>query len=221
MALTPKSNRLAGLVLAVALMLTTVPIFAQDVTDDSDEFRGLVTVEGLPPEAPHEGAVITVDLSKNRVYLFRDGQLVRQSPVATGSDKVLRGKGHVWWFRTPRGLHQVLRRIENPIWTKPDWAYVEEGKAIPAANSPDRKVKGKMGKYALDLGGGVMLHGTDDPKTIGQRVSHGCIRIPADMLKQLWDVAQVGTPVYIFESAPDPQVLARKGLNDLDMLAVD
>lgn len=216
--MTPKFFRLGTSLIAAALMLTAVPSFAQEIDTDEDEIQQLVTVDGLPAEAPKQGAVITVDLSKNRIYLFRDGMLVKSSPVATGSDKVLRGKNRVWWFRTPRGMHQVLRRIENPVWTKPDWAYVEEGKAVPAANSPDRKVKGKLGKYALDLGGGVMLHGTDDPKSIGQRVSHGCIRIPDDMLKKLWEMALVGTPVYIFESEVSPEVMARKGLNDLEML---
>jgi L,D-transpeptidase ErfK/SrfK len=171
--------------------------------------------EGLPPEAPRSGEIITIDVSTNQVYLFRDGQLVRKSAAATGSDKVLKKGRKVWWFRTPRGRYTVLRKIQDPVWTKPDWAFVEEGKPIPPADSPLRKERGTMGKYALDLGERVMIHGTNDPKSIGRRVSHGCIRLPNDMLKLLWKEVEVGTEVYIYDSAP--RYASHSGLSDLDL----
>ncbi|HET8774659.1 MAG TPA: L,D-transpeptidase [Thermoanaerobaculia bacterium] len=172
--------------------------------------------EGLPPEAPRTGTIITIDVSTNQVYLFRDGELVRKSAAATGSDKVLRQGRKVWWFRTPRGKHTVLRKVADPVWNKPDWAFVEEGKKIPPPDSPLRKEKGTMGKYALDLGDRVMIHGTNDPKSIGRRVSHGCIRLPNDMLKVLWKEAEVGTEVYIFDS--QPRYASKAGLSDLDLV---
>ena len=73
-----------------------------------------------------------------------------------------------------------------------------------------------MGKYALDLGDRVMIHGTNDPKSIGRRVSHGCIRLPHDMLKVLWKEAAVGTEVYIYDS--QPRYAAKGGLSDLDLV---
>jgi L,D-transpeptidase ErfK/SrfK len=177
--------------------------------------------EGLPPDASRTGTVITIDVSTNRAYLFKDGELVRSSAAATGSDKVIRAGRRVWWFRTPRGRHTVVRKIVDPVWTKPDWAFVEEGKPIPAPDSPARKEKGTMGKYALDLGERVMIHGTNDPKSIGRRVSHGCIRLPNDMLSLLWKEAALGTEVYIYESTPGRLAVGGgalgKGLNDLDL----
>ncbi|HWO48198.1 MAG TPA: L,D-transpeptidase [Solirubrobacterales bacterium] len=174
------------------------------------------TVEGLPSDAPRTGEVITIDVSTNQAYFFRDGQLVRKSAAATGSDKVLRQGRKVWWFRTPRGRHTVVRKVKDPVWTKPDWAFVEEGKKVPPADSPLRKEHGTMGRYALDLGERVMLHGTNDPKSIGRRVSHGCVRLPNDMLSFLWKEVEVGTEVYIFESQPR-QMAESKGLNDLEL----
>ncbi|MDP9190907.1 MAG: L,D-transpeptidase [Acidobacteriota bacterium] len=177
-----------------------------------------IASEGLPSEAPRIGTVITIDVSTNRAYLFKDGDLIRSSPAATGSDKVLRKGNRVWWFRTPRGKHTVVRKIVDPVWTKPDWAFIEEGKPVPPQDSPKRKEKGTMGKYALDLGERVMIHGTNDPKSIGRRVSHGCIRLPKAMLALLWKEAPVGTEVHIFESVP--RLLADnggRGLNDLDL----
>ena len=174
-----------------------------------------MTEEGLPPEAPRSGTIVTIDVSTNQAYLFRDGVLVRKSAAATGSDKVLRKGRKVWWFRTPRGKHTVVRKVVDPVWTKPDWAFVEEGKPIPPPDSPLRKERGTMGKYALDLGERVMIHGTNDPKSIGRRASHGCIRLPNDMLKVLWKEVPVGTEVYIFDSAP--RYASEKGLSDLDL----
>ena len=177
---------------------------------------GAQEAEGLPPEAPRTGEVITIDVSTNQAYFFRDGALVRKSKAATGSDKILRKGRKVWWFRTPRGRHAVVRKVKDPVWSKPDWAFVEEGKPIPPPDSPLRKERGTMGKYALDLGDRVMIHGTNDPKSIGRRVSHGCIRLPNDMLSLLWKEVEVGTEVYIFESVARTASNSA-GINDLDL----
>jgi L,D-transpeptidase YbiS len=171
---------------------------------------------GLPPDAPRTGTVVTIDVSTNQAFLFRDGQLVKSSLAATGSDKVLRKAGKVWWFRTPRGRHTVVRKIVDPVWTKPDWAFLEEGKKVPPPDSPLRKERGTMGKYALDLGDRVMIHGTNDPKSIGKRASHGCIRLPNDMLTLLWKEVPVGTAVFVFESQPR-DIASSKGLNSLEL----
>jgi lipoprotein-anchoring transpeptidase ErfK/SrfK len=155
-------------------------------------------IEGLPHDAPREGALITVDTATNTLYLFKDGQLVHKAPAATGMDKMLKDGDREWLFRTPRGIHPVQKRVADPVWFKPDWAYIEEKKKVPPRDSKDRLVKGKLGKYALDLGDGIMIHGTDDPASIGKKVSHGCIRLGNKMLNLLWKEAAVGTPVYIF-----------------------
>ena len=156
--------------------------------------------EGLPPEAPKTGVVITVDVSTNHVYLFQDGQLVAKSNAATGSEKEFVNGQDMWLFHTPRGHLTVKGKIKDPVWHKPDWAFVEEGKPIPPPNSPLRDVKGHLGEYALSLGDGILIHGTDDQSSIGRRVSHGCIRVPDSMIQKLYNTAKVGTDVYIFDS---------------------
>lgn len=152
----------------------------------------------LPEKAPKQGAVITVDAEENVLYLFKDGKLVDTAKVATGTDKVLKRGLKKWLFRTPRGKHKVLRKIVDPVWTKPDWAFIEEGKKVPPLNSPKRKVPGKLGKYALDLGDGILIHGTDDPSSLGRKASHGCIRVGDEMLEKIYQEAKVGTEVYIY-----------------------
>lgn len=152
----------------------------------------------LPPEAPRTGVVITVDTTNNRAYLFRDGALVLEAPAATGMNKELRKGNRRWFFYTPKGRHVVQRKVVNPVWTKPDWAYVEEGKPIPSYDHPSRKVRGILGSRALDLGEGILIHGTNDPSSIGKKVSHGCIRLSDAELRKIFAAAEVGTEVHIF-----------------------
>ena len=159
-------------------------------------------VEGLPDDAPREGVVITVDVSKHHAYLFKDGELIDDGPAATGKETVLEHGEDMWLFHTPRGHLKVLRKIEDPIWTKPDWAFIEAGEPVPPPNSPKRQVKNFLGKYALALGDGILIHGTTDRKSLGKPASHGCIRVPADLLANLWKNTKVGTDVYIFDSSP-------------------
>ena len=193
--------------LALAALLAAAPAYAT------------IAIEGLPDDAPRSGTVVTIDVSTNQVYLFRDGELIRKSAAATGSDKILRNGRRVWWFRTPRGMYEVVRKVKDPVWTKPDWAFIEEGKPIPPPDSPSRRDYDTLGKYAFHLGDRIMLHGTNDPRSIGKKVTHGCIRLPKDMLERMWKEVSVGTPVFIFDSRPELARLpgSEKGMNDLDL----
>ena len=155
-------------------------------------------IEGLPENFPTAGVLITIDTAHNIAYLWRDGELVAKGPTTTGSDKTLRRGLRQWLFRTPRGRHKILRKVVDPIWTKPDWAFIEEGQSVPPPDSPERKVKGHLGKYALDLGDGIMIHGTKEKKMLGRKGSHGCIRLGDEMLELVYKNADVGTDVYIF-----------------------
>jgi lipoprotein-anchoring transpeptidase ErfK/SrfK len=179
-------------------------------------------IEGLPDGAPRTGTVITVDLSTNTLYLFKDGEVLTKSPVATGSGRILENGEDIWAFETPQGHMTVKGKVVDPVWRKPDWAFIEDGKKVPPANSPSRLVKGHLGKYALKLGDGIMIHGTDDPGSIGRRVSHGCIRLPARALAKVYKAAGVGTDVYVFESLPPERAVianAPERHSDLDYLS--
>lgn len=51
-----------------------------------------------------------------------------------------------------------------------------------------------------EFGGGdgqIGIHGTDDPSSIGQAASHGCVRVPNDVVTQLAGLLPLGTPVTI------------------------
>jgi L,D-transpeptidase YbiS len=151
-------------------------------------------------QARPRGRYIVVDQTNNKLYLRDRGKVLLEAPCSAGSGFVLRESGdggREWIFDTPRGRFEVLSRIKDPIWRKPDWAFVEEGQPIPA-RVEERLEPGTLGEYALYFGNGFMIHGTLYERLLGRSVTHGCIRLGRDDLRELWASAPIGTPIYIF-----------------------
>ena len=69
---------------------------------------------------------------------------------------------------------------------------------IPPFGTNQRKYKGVLGTHRLLLGDGYALHGTDKPESIGQSVSHGCVRLRNEDIETLYRMVPVGTPVFIY-----------------------
>jgi L,D-transpeptidase ErfK/SrfK len=150
-------------------------------------------------------AYIVVDQTQNRLYLKKHGETLLEAKCSAGSGMVLKespeaakekGKPREWVFDTPRGLFKVKERHENPVWIKPPWALVEEGK-IPTSRE-DLVEEGTLGEYALVLGDGYMIHGTLYERLLGRSVTHGCIRLGREDLRRVWAETRIGTPVYIY-----------------------
>ncbi len=134
------------------------------------------------------------------MYLRDSEKVLLDASCSAGSGFVLRESGEggrEWVFDTPRGRFEVLTRIKNPIWRKPDWAFVEEGQPIPK-KVEDRLEPGTLGEYALYFGNGFMIHGTLYERLLGRSVTHGCVRLGRDDLRTLWANSPVGTAIYIF-----------------------
>ncbi|HEX3532949.1 MAG TPA: L,D-transpeptidase [Gemmatimonadaceae bacterium] len=69
---------------------------------------------------------------------------------------------------------------------------------VPPYGTTARRYAGVLGTRRLELGDGYGIHGTDHPETIGQSVSHGCVRMRNEDIEKLYPMVQVGTPVYIY-----------------------
>jgi lipoprotein-anchoring transpeptidase ErfK/SrfK len=145
------------------------------------------------------GTYVVVDQTQNRLYLMNDDKIVRTAVCSAGSGLVLKANGSAktWVFDTPRGVFKVRSKVANPLWKKPDWAFAEEGKTIPK-NPADRFESGTLGKYALYLEDGYMIHGTLYTRLLGRSVTHGCIRLGPEDLQAVWDAVPLGSSVYIF-----------------------
>jgi lipoprotein-anchoring transpeptidase ErfK/SrfK len=69
---------------------------------------------------------------------------------------------------------------------------------IPPFGTNQRKYKGVLGTHRLEMGDGYGIHGTDQPESIGRSASHGCVRLRNEDIARLYELVEVGTPVYIY-----------------------
>jgi hypothetical protein len=69
---------------------------------------------------------------------------------------------------------------------------------VPPVGSKNRKIQGELGKYKLDTGGGILLHGTPHQNSIGKAATHGCLRLRDEDIEWLYSYVPVGTKVYIY-----------------------
>jgi lipoprotein-anchoring transpeptidase ErfK/SrfK len=152
--------------------------------------------------APGKYAVV-VDLDRNELHFRRGRTTLWSAPIGTGTGLKLQAEGREWEFSTPRGVFQVQYKAQNPDWILPDWYFIENDLPIPPADDPKRRQPGGLGAAAVYLGDEIAIHGTDKPELLGQRVSHGCIRMANDDALRLFHNVQIGTQVIIVGN-PEP-----------------
>lgn len=146
------------------------------------------------------GPYIVVDSARNRLYVKRRDTILLDAVVSTGSGAILDHPDQPerrWIFDTPRGAFAVQSKLVNPAWVKPDWAFLEEGRAVPA-RIEERVETGILGEHALGFGNGYFIHGTLYTRLLGKNVTHGCIRLNDEDLRTVNRLATIGTPIIIF-----------------------
>lgn len=142
---------------------------------------------------------LVINSSSNRFILYRGGMEVWSGKCSTGSYTLLKnGEEQQWMFKTPKGEFRVQGKTVNPVWKKPDWAFVEEGLPVPPAGHPTRFEAGVLGEYALNLGDGYLIHGTLFQRYLGLPVTHGCVRMGDWDLEMVYNALGHGSRVYIY-----------------------
>lgn len=97
----------------------------------------------------------------------------------------------------------VVRRSRDgtvtPLQAEDGREIVVNGQLIvPPFGTNQRRYKGVLGTHRLIMGNGYAIHGTNVPSSIGQSVSHGCVRLLNEDIAHLYEIVPVGTPVYIY-----------------------
>ncbi|MDR4494886.1 MAG: L,D-transpeptidase [Nitrospirales bacterium] len=157
---------------------------------------GTSLMQSLAPK----GIYVVVDTAQNTVYVREGNKILHTAVASTGSGASLkdpRDPNKGWVFETPRGVYAILNKIKNPAWVKPDWAFIEEGEAIPT-KSQDRIETGVLGDYALGFGNGYFIHGTLYTRMLGTNVTHGCIRLGDEDLEYLYRHVPTGATLIIY-----------------------
>lgn len=152
-------------------------------------------LDAMTPARPY----LIVSTADNRFRLMQKDRVLREGLCSTGSYIRLEADGQQQWtFQTPRGAFHILKKTENPVWNKPDWAFIEEGRPVPPPGSPERFERGVLGDYSLALGDGYLIHGTLYQRLLGLPVTHGCVRLGDDDLEAVYSALRVGASVYIY-----------------------
>jgi lipoprotein-anchoring transpeptidase ErfK/SrfK len=119
---------------------------------------------------------IDVDLASRTLRLRNGDEVVVETPVAIGAPDA----------PTPTGRFFVTDLLETG---DPDHDYGPFAAGLSGFST----------KYSEFAGGDgqIGIHGTNDPASIGQAVSHGCVRVPNDVITLLATTVPIGTPVTI------------------------
>lgn len=115
------------------------------------------------------------------------------------------GVGMPGW-ETPVGSFSVIEKTAYPIWEHPaKGVRIPPGPTNPLGSrwiGFHRDCKGRRGfngQEHLEVKGCVTsgFHGTPNRDSVGGAVSHGCVRLFDEDVKELFDMVQVGTPVTV------------------------
>ena len=134
--------------------------------------------------ADYTPGTIVVSTSERRLYLVMpDGEALRYG-VGVGRP------GFSW-----AGVNKITAKREWPSWTPP---------AAMIARRPDLPrymaggVENPLGARAMYIGTSeYRIHGSNEPDTIGQAVSSGCIRMTNDDVTDLYERVKVGAKVVV------------------------
>jgi lipoprotein-anchoring transpeptidase ErfK/SrfK len=129
-------------------------------------------------------------------YVLGDGKALRYG-IGVGRE------GFAW-----SGVKNVVRKAEWPDWYPPA-EMVARQPYLPrmTAGGPGNP----LGARAMYIGGTeYRIHGTNDPTTIGKRVSSGCIRLTNEDVEDLYSRVQVGAKVIVLPQNGAGEVAQRQ-----------
>lgn len=119
---------------------------------------------------------VEVDITEQMLYYYVDGKIKLKTPVVTGNELLKRD--------TPCGVNYIYLKQKNRVLRGPGYA------------SPV--------KFWMPVNKGIGIHDASWRSEYGEEIyktngSHGCINTPIDIMTQLYDMAEVGTPVIILK----------------------
>jgi lipoprotein-anchoring transpeptidase ErfK/SrfK len=133
---------------------------------------------------PYEPGTIIVDTSTRFLTLVEKGGRAVRYGVGVGKE------GFGW-----KGTEKITRKAEWPDW-RPPAEMLKRRPDLPTfmAGGPSNP----LGARALYLGNTLYrIHGSNEPWTIGQAVSSGCIRMTNEDVTDLYGRVGVGTKVVV------------------------
>jgi lipoprotein-anchoring transpeptidase ErfK/SrfK len=141
--------------------------------------RETVAYNGKEPA----GSIIISTTERRLYYVLGNGEAIRYG-VGVGRP------GFEW-----SGVRHVSSKREWPDWTPPA-QMIRRRPDLP--RHMEGGIANPLGARAMYLGGTLYrIHGSNEPETIGQAVSSGCIRMTNDDVVDLYNRVHVGARVTV------------------------
>lgn len=139
---------------------------------------------------------VNIDLSEQKAYLFKGGQNVGWTYVASGRSG----------FASPTGTFRIMEKIVDKRSNRYGMIVDSQGNVVNsnATAGVSRVPQGchfvgaRMPYWMRITGYGVGMHAGPIPNP-GSPASHGCIRLPRDMAETIFQHAPVGARVTIMQ----------------------
>ena len=148
-------------------------------------------VPALAAVKPAKADRIIVAKSERRLYLLRDGEVLRSYLVALGRQprgtKLYQGDG-----RTPEGTYEITAFNAQ--------SRFHRSLRVSYPNEHDRAVARALGQAA---GGDIMVHGLAPERRNFQNEhwrynwTNGCIAVGDAEIEEIWQRVEIGTPIEI------------------------
>lgn len=169
-----------------------------DAVTNTNEKRLAMMMELLRRQAKIDKEIhLAVAVDSGKMYLERDGALLREMGVEVAPGKRLGAGKDTVHMAAPMGTRSV-ERILGPqdAWEVPRWVYTDRGVPQPAAQA----LVGALGPVAIVLNGGTVIYSLPSvgPLNDSSYVLPGSIRMSAEDLRAVAPNLQRGTVVYFY-----------------------
>ena len=189
----PSLLALSGLVAGLAVSAAAVPARADNNSYDPSGQMSAPDLYGRPTESAirrevvdYEGpyqdnpGTIVISTQDRRLFLIMPNHEALMYGVGVGRP------GFEW-----SGEKRIVAKREWPDWTPPA-EMIKRRPDLPRHMAGG--IENPLGARAMYLGGTVYrIHGSNEPDTIGEAVSSGCIRMTNEDVQDLYERVKVGT----------------------------
>jgi lipoprotein-anchoring transpeptidase ErfK/SrfK len=139
-----------------------------------NQSTGWIRADGV--EVRRTTIAVRVDLAARRLVVSDAGNIVLETPVAVGAPGT----------PTPTGTFFVVDELATGSTSS---SYGPFAFGLSAHSEVLTEFAGGDGQ--------VGIHGTNDPSSIGNPVSNGCVRVPNEVAVRLNELLGLGTPVVV------------------------
>ncbi|MDG5788660.1 L,D-transpeptidase [Evansella sp. AB-P1] len=135
---------------------------------------------------------LIVNKNSHELAYILEGEVKQVYSVATGKVD----------NQTPEGEHTVIVKAVNPYYRKKD---------IQGGDKNNPLGTRWIGFDAKDTDGRIYgVHGTNNPDSIGNEVTMGCVRMKNEDVEILFEEVPIGTKIYIVSSDESFEELGKK-----------